>query len=216
MSLNFNPQTFIKIGLGFIAASLVFAVIFFYPILFQEAKYLLTEPAKSERVEVVLNKEEEGKLAGKERQIEPVDTYFGIVIPKINANASVVKDVDYKNPEEYQKALTRGVAHALGTKLPGQIGNVFIFSHSSVNFYEATRYNSIFYLLHKLEKGDSFYFVYDQELFEYKVTEKKIVDASAVEYLENLNGKKTATLMTCWPPGTSLRRLLVISELYKF
>ena len=96
-----HPSIFIRIGFTLIASSLVLAVVFFYPILFQEAKYLLTEPAKSEHVEVVLDKEEAGKLAGKERQIEPVDTYFGIVIPKINANASVVKDVDYKNPEEY-------------------------------------------------------------------------------------------------------------------
>ena len=217
MNLKINPLIFIKIGLVLIACSLVLAVVFFYPVLIQEAKYLFRSSSGG-GVEVVVEESSEISDAdakeGK-RRIEPVDKDFGIVIPKINANASVIKDVNYKNPAEYQKALTKGVAHVKGTKLSGQIGNVFIFSHSSVNFYQAARYNSVFYLLHKLEKGDSFYLVYDEELFEYKVTEKKIVDAGAVGYLENLNGKKTATLMTCWPPGTTLRRLLIISELYK-
>ncbi|MFW6110175.1 MAG: sortase [Patescibacteria group bacterium] len=210
-----DPSIFIRIGFTLIAISLGLAVIFFYPVLIQEARYLFRSSSGGD-VEVVVEESPEGSdtvVKEGKKKIEPVDKEFGIVIPKINANASVVKDVDYQDPKEYQRALTKGVAHAEGTKLPGQFGNVFIFSHSSVNFYEARRFNSIFYLLHKLEAEDKFYLIYAGEVFEYKVTEKKIVAADAVKYLGNRGGKKTATLMTCWPPGTTHRRLIVISEL---
>ena len=83
--------------------------------------------------------------------ITPTDTQFGLVIPKINANSPIIKDVDPNNQREYQVALSKGVAHALGSALPSQTGNVFLFSHSAGNFWEASRFNGIFYLLNKLE-----------------------------------------------------------------
>ena len=63
------------------------------------------------------------------------------------------------------------------------------------------------------EPGDDFYLVYDRKVFRYEVTETKIAGAEAVEYLDDFNDQKTATLMTCWPPGTNLKRLVVIGEL---
>lgn len=146
--------------------------------------------------------------------IVPSSIYF-FVIPKINANSKVIKDVNPLNASEYQWALTKGVAHAKGSAYPGQFGNVFLFSHSSVNFYEAARYNSVFYLLSKLEKGDDVYIFYNKAKIKYSVTEKKIVDPKNISYLTNNSKKHTLTLMTCWPPGTTLNRLLVIAEISK-
>lgn len=119
------------------------------------------------------------------------------VPPKIEANVKVVKNIDPFNEKAYQVGLTKGVAHARGTALPGHAGNTFIFAHSSGNWYEANRYNSIFYLLHRLKKD-----------------RKKIVEAGDVKYLENTNqNTSTVTLMTCWPPGTTLKRLIVRGEI---
>lgn len=154
------------------------------------------------------------KITQKESPKEsPVDENFGIIIPKIRANSKIIANVDPYNEKEYQVALTKGVAHAKGTAFPGQTGNVFIFSHSSENFYEALRYNSIFYLLNKMEKGDEIGIYYKKNKIPYKVVEKKIVDANDVSYLKKNSKKHTLTLMTCWPPGTTLKRLLVIAEL---
>ncbi|KXK08751.1 MAG: hypothetical protein UZ21_OP11001000302 [Microgenomates bacterium OLB22] len=64
----------------------------------------------------------------KNQQIEvirPVDTDFGIVIPKINANARIVADVDPAQKKVYLDALEHGVAHAKGTALPGENGHIF-------------------------------------------------------------------------------------------
>lgn len=142
-------------------------------------------------------------------EITPIDSDFGIVIPKINANARVIPNVNPFNPVEYQQALSQGVAQAKGTALPGQTGNIFLFSHSSVDFWQATRYNSIFYLLDKLEKGDKISLYYQGTKFDYIVQSKKIVGANEVSYLKTIISEKKLTLMTCWPAGTSLKRLIV-------
>ncbi|MCR4306159.1 MAG: class E sortase [Candidatus Daviesbacteria bacterium] len=129
------------------------------------------------------------------------------------ANVKIVPNVDPFNVKDYQIALTRGVAHAKGTAFPNGVGNVFLFSHSSVSFYEANRYNSIFYLLDKLAVGDEIDLYYLNSKFEYSVTEKKVVDAADIKYLASSGSGRTVTLMTCWPPGTSFKRLMVIAKL---
>lgn len=143
------------------------------------------------------------------KEIVPVDRDFGIVIPKINANSKIIKNIDPFNPLEYQLALTKGVAHAKGSFLPGDPGNIFLFSHSSSDFLNAQLYNSIFYLLIKLEKGDEIDIYYNQKKFSYQVTEKKIVSSKDTNYLKSDTKEESLTLMTCWPPGTSLKRLII-------
>lgn len=176
---------------------LVLFFLSFYPILWQEAKYAVLP---------------------KRQEIKPVDKEFGIVIPKISANAKVIDKVDPYDQNEYQLALTKGVAHAKGTAYPGHTGNTFIFAHSSVDWYIANRYNSVFYLLHKLEKGDKIEMYYKKKKYVYVVTEKKLVESSDVSYLNPnfslaTNHSSLLTLMTCWPPGTTYKRLIVQAKI---
>lgn len=193
---KYNISSFIiSLGLILIAIATILILKIFSPVAIQEVKYQLRD-----------------KINSLKKIITPVDSQFGIVIPKIGANAKIIANVDPFNQKEYQWQLSKGVAHARGTVFPGQTGNSFIFAHSSGNWYEANRYNSIFYLLHKLVKGDSIYLFYNNKRFEYKVKETKIVEASEVKYLTGTGLKKTVTLMTCWPPGTTLKRYLVIAE----
>lgn len=147
-----------------------------------------------------------------EKEIKPVNTDFSIVIPKIRVNANVVKNVDPFDSRIYQKALTEGVAHAKGSGLPGFPGNVFIFAHSAINWYQASQYNSIFYLTNKLEPGDEIFIYYKGSKYLYSVTEKKIVDASEINYLSKNLNTNSLTLMTCWPPGTDLNRLIILAN----
>ena len=145
-------------------------------------------------------------------EIKPVNTDFSIVIPKIRVNANVVKNVDPFDSRIYQKALTKGVAHAKGSGLPGFPGNVFIFAHSAINWYQASQYNSIFYLTNKLEPGDEIFIYYKGSKYRYSVTEKKIVAASEINYLTNNLNTTSLTLMTCWPPGSNLNRLIILAN----
>ncbi len=179
------------LGIGLILVSLFILVGTFFPILKEEAVYNWS--SKNQNTE----------------EIKPIDQDFGILIPKINANAKVIKNVDPFDPKKYQLALSQGVAHASGSALPDDDGNVFIFSHSSTDFFQATRYNSVFYLLSKLEVGDEVRLYYEKELFTYHVTTKKVVGPDEIQYLQSRSGDNKLTLMTCWPPGTSFKRLII-------
>ncbi len=149
----------------------------------------------------------------KKAYMTPVDEEYGIVIPKIGANSRVIADVSPYNEKEYQVQLTKGVAHARDTAYPGQFGNTFIFAHSASNWYQANQYNAVFYLLNKLTKGDDIYLFYKGTKYKYTVTEHKIVDSNAFEYLKQDHSAKKLTLMTCWPAGTTLKRYIVEASL---
>ena len=203
-----------RTGIALIAVSVLVLLLTFYPVIKEEAKYQLL-PKHQDAIVIAPGEAAQRAEMGAQTKgdvIYPVDADFGIVIPKISANASVIPDVNWQDANVYQRALTRGVAHATGTSYPGEPGNVFIFSHSGVDFYDALRYNAQFYLINKLVPGDEISLFYQQEKFVYRVAAKKIVSPESVEYLKFDSLEKTLTLMTCWPAGTTFSRLIVIAE----
>jgi sortase A len=152
------------------------------------------------------------KITYPEKTLAPPDTDFSIVIPKIGAAAKVVENVNPADPKDYLPALYKGVAHAKGTASPGQFGNTYIFAHSTDAFYNVGRYNAVFYLLGKLNPGDEIDIYYKGEKIVYEVTDKKVVEAGDVKYLGKLGEWNTLTLQTCYPPGTTLKRLVVVAN----
>ena len=153
----------------------------------------------------------DGQSNAQSTEIKAVDEDFGIVIPKINVNAAIVQDVDPYSSFEYQRQLAKGVAHAAGTALPDEERSMFLFAHASGDILMARRYNSVFYLLNKLEAGDQLLIYYRGAPYHYQVISSKEVAADAVSYLEN-NDESDLILMTCTPPGTTWRRLLVFAD----
>lgn len=144
--------------------------------------------------------------------IVPEDPFFSVVIPKIGANARVLPNVDASNEKVYLDALKRGVAHVMGTAFPGEGGHIFLFAHSTDYFWNVGNYNAIFYLLGKLEVGDEIDIFYRNQRYVYVVREKTVVDPSEVQYITRKTEKEFLTLQTCWPLGTTLKRLLVFAE----
>ncbi len=203
-------ESFIRTGVILVFLSALIFVAVFSPILKEEASYIFSRPGKVADKEIVLS---DIAAVIDEDKIAPVDKDFSIIVPKIGANSKVVQDVDPYNSQEYQQRLTQGVAHAKGSPLPEQGGNTFLFAHSSDNFYNANRYNSVFYLLHKLENEDVFYLVKDEVIYKYEVNEKSIVNPDQITYLTEPTKEDKATLMTCWPPGTTLNRLIIVGKL---
>lgn len=143
--------------------------------------------------------------------LTPTDVGFSIVVPKIAANAKIIANVDAADEKVYLDVLQRGVAHALGTAFPGEGGHVFLFAHSTDYFWNVGTYNAVFYLLGKLEKGDEINIFYKNQRYVYKVQDKIVVDPSRADYLTRKSNKEFLTLQTCWPIGTTLKRLLVFA-----
>jgi len=185
------------VGLVLIVGGLLLVGLIYSPVIREEVNYRLTTVKSSFQ---------------ENQEIIPLNKEFGLVIPKIDVNVEVFPNVDANNPKEYLPLLAKGVAHAKGSLLPGQEGNVFIFAHSTDTPLNANRYNAVFYLLNKLEKDDEVFVYYQQEKHLYKVLEKKIISPEKLnDYLNTLKGK-ILTLQTCYPPGTTLKRLLVIAQ----
>ncbi len=154
-----------------------------------------------------------GGVASSGDIITPVSTDFGIVIEKINANALVVPDVNPASEQDYALALTKGVAHAAGTRFPGEKGNVYLFSHSTDAPWNIVRFNAVFYLLRELEPGDRIITFYKDKRYDYVVFDKTVVDPNDVSYLTNIYQDSILTLQTCDPPGTLFKRLIVRAKL---
>lgn len=193
--------------IGIATVLILIGVILLFPVIWSiltsEFRYLFLSDKIKTSVPVVQHS------AATPKEVIPVDTSFGIVIPKIGANTRVIPNVDPYDEAIYQEALSQGVAHAAGTVFPGDTGNMFIFAHSAANPVDADVYNAVFYLLNKLKKDDPVYVFYLGKRYTYIVDEVTIVNEDEVAYLQSSSDKKTITLMTCWPAGTTAKRLLV-------
>ncbi|HSD98550.1 MAG TPA: sortase [Patescibacteria group bacterium] len=153
-------------------------------------------------------------IQNNQKVLIPPDTYFSIVIPKIGASSRVIINVDPTNEKEYLAALQKGVAHAKGTVFPGMNGISFYFSHSTDSFWDVGRYNAIFYLLKDMQIGDDIYIYFKNYRYNYKVTQTEILDPSDVSLLVNAQKvqDQEVVLQTCWPPGTTWKRFIVIAK----
>jgi len=201
-----------------IDAIIILAIIGFlstiFPIIKSEISYWLKN--KNEKVyipeKITKGKKPETKnLAPKTKIIYPVAPDFGIIIPAINVNYKIIANVNPFDEKEYTQALKRGVAHAKGTDFPGTGRKIYLFSHSSSSIWQGLA-NIAFYNLNKLKKGERIYLFYRNRRYDYEVTEKVISGPDLKKYLSEDLDKDVLILQTCWPPGTNLKRLLVLAN----
>ncbi len=238
--LSINFQKFLQHAARFVSyACLILALAGFgftyLPVIRAEAGYRLKNLRIYEFTNFE-NKNQNVKILPKTSTDEFADVKFvsdiSIAIPKIDAYAEIIPNVDPSNDGEYMAALQSGVAHAKGTALPGQVGNSYLFAHSAGNIFDIARFNAVFYLIEKLEKGDEIYVKFGSQKFKYTVVGKREVTPSEVGFLtrdlekirkeglgeiEGIGERdRVLTLQTCVPPGTDWKRLLVFAKIQKF
>ena len=137
---------------------------------------------------------------------------FKLTIPKIGVDSWVLPNIEAANQASYKPALEQGLAHALGSGFPGQGKLVFIFGHSTNYQWFVTELNAIFFKLNDLKIGDEVEVGQDEKTITYQVIEKKIIEAEELAFIkENIN-KDLLVLQTCYPPGTTWKRLIIICE----
>lgn len=210
-SLSVNPLklfSFIATSLGFLSlAYLAFNFSLIYqkstPLSLIASKNTVSEPVKG----MVLGAKGEGK--------EVIDRFY-VSIPKLGIEkARVITNVESDKKDIYFPILNYALAHYKGTVYPGEEGDSFIYGHSVLPlFYNNKDYLSIFSKLHELQSGDEVEVFWGEKKFVYMVFDSEIVSP---ENLDAINfskvGEKTLTLMTCNPPGTFFKRLLVKTRL---
>lgn len=143
-----------------------------------------------------------------------------IIIPKLGKNIPLI-DVDHDAGASYSEMhnifmdeLKKWVVRYPWTAKPGEVGNVFIFGHSSNYPWIKSDYNDIFALLDNLVVWDEIVVFYNQKKYTYHVTDHATVKPGDVKALESRDPtKKELSLMTCWPVWTALERLIIFAEL---
>ncbi len=109
--------------------------------------------------------------------------------------------------------LSKSLIHFTGP-LPGNFGNPVIFGHSTLLwFYDPKNYKSIFSKLPELDIDDDIFVHLDNITYRYKVYEMKVVSPETVSVLDQDYTQATITLVTCVPPGTYFKRLIVRGKL---
>ncbi len=134
-----------------------------------------------------------------------VKQYY-LSIPKLNINnATVTVGGD---------DLAKSLVHYLPQSLPGEPGNVVIFGHSTLpQLYNPKDYKTIFTYLPSLEKGDKINVTIGDLEYTYTVYDMFVINPDQVSVLDQQSDNSYLTLITCVPPGTWWKRLVVKAKL---
>lgn len=131
---------------------------------------------------------------------------YSLSIPKLN-----IKDAKVIVGGE---DLAKSLVHYLPQSLPGEYGNVVIFGHSTLpQLYNVKDYKTIFTYLPSLEKGDKVWVRVGDVDYQYEIFDMVVVNPDQVSVLEQKTDAAYLTLITCVPPGTYWKRLVVRAKL---
>lgn len=135
-------------------------------------------------------------------------TSYTISIPKLK----IVDATSTMGAEDLNKSLI----HYGGTGIPGEYGTGIVFGHSILPvFYDPSSYRAMFSTIHTLETGDKVIVNYDGIEFTYIVYDKQIVDPTDISILEQHFDNSYLNLVSCYPPGTYYKRLVVKTRLLR-
>ncbi len=103
------------------------------------------------------------------------------------------------------------------TALPGQLGNTVIFGHSVLpQFFNPKSYLTIFSTLYRLKTGDEIYLKFGNITYKYLIDDMFEVQPTDLSVLEQRFDGRYLTLITCSPPGTYIRRLIIKAQIADF
>jgi sortase A len=132
--------------------------------------------------------------------------FYTISIPKINIKEAVVSTID--------NDLTRHLVNYQGTSIPAKNGNAVIFGHSTLpQLFNPKDYKTIFANVYKLKNEDNIYVMLNDVKYTYKIFKITVVDPENSSALVQDYDNSYLTLVTCTPPGTTWKRLIVKARL---
>jgi len=129
-------------------------------------------------------------------------------------------DVSYASETQLEKwafhdELQQGVVKYPFTWQPWTTGNMLIFWHSSVDFWESksNQYGFVFSKLNELVSGDIIEVIWDGQQYLYEVQETVVKNPKKVnEVVDAYQDGSYLTLMACFPLYSTAQRILVIAK----
>lgn len=136
------------------------------------------------------------------------EKFYKLSIPKLG-----IEDADVAvGGEDLKKSLIQFP----GTIVPGKYGNTVIFGHSVLpQFFNPKNYMTIFSTLPSLKPKDEITIDYNQMKYKYIVERMIEVTSDDISILAQRYDDSYLTLITCVPPGTYFKRLIVRARLSK-
>jgi LPXTG-site transpeptidase (sortase) family protein len=151
---------------------------------------------------------------GHEEGSDYFDKENSIEIPKIGISAPLIIAED-QNEKNLDDELDKGVALFPTSALPDQAGRIIILGHSAPPNWPKIKYDWIFSRLNELEKGDEINLYFNHQKYTYYVSKKTFLQKGG-EIPNNIaSSENTLLLVSCWPPGKNLKRIIVESTLIK-
>ncbi|OGH30886.1 MAG: hypothetical protein A3J69_00640 [Candidatus Levybacteria bacterium RIFCSPHIGHO2_02_FULL_42_12] len=145
--------------------------------------------------------------APKGKTIPSISSYT-LSIPKIGIANATVSTIDNN--------LASHLVHYEGTALPPTNGNTVIFGHSTLpQLFNAKDYKTIFAKAHLLAPGDKVYLSVSGVQYAYRIYSTIVVDPSETSIFNQDYAYSHLTLVTCTPPGTVWKRLIIKARIEK-
>ena len=139
-------------------------------------------------------------------------SYISIPIIGVKAPVSFTQS---KSQQVFNGLLNIGVLHYPDSALPGDIGTAIILGHSAPPNWPKIRYDSVFNNLQNLKPGDEVLVDFNGEKYIYLVKETFFVKAGQDLSPILTFDRSMLLLVSCWPPGKNLQRIVVEAELTK-
>lgn len=131
---------------------------------------------------------------------------YSLSIPALKIEDAQVSTVDYD--------LTRHLVQFAGTAIPGQNGTTIIFGHSTLpQWFDPKNYKTIFATLHLIKEGDEITIRVNGVIYTYKIFSVTITAPEDTNIFAQSYNHSYITIVTCTPPGTVWKRLIVRASL---
>lgn len=137
---------------------------------------------------------------------QPAIPSYTLSIPILGIKNAVVTTTDYD--------LAIHLVNYPGTSIPAQTGNAVIFGHSTLpQLFNPTDYKTIFATLYRLKVEDKILANVSGVSYTYAIYSITVVDASETSFFTQQYDNSYLTLVTCTPPGTTWKRLIIKGRL---
>lgn len=131
---------------------------------------------------------------------------YTLSIPTLGITDAFVTTTDYD--------LSRHLVHFSGTAIPPNKGNAVVFGHSTLpQLFNTNDYKTIFATLYKIRAGEEIIVRMQNITYTYKVVNITVVNPHDTSALSQQYDNAYLTLITCTPPGTTWKRLVVKARL---
>ena len=138
----------------------------------------------------------------------PAVTTYSLSIPKLGIENAEVTTAD--------NDLKRHLVNYAGTAVPPEKGNAVIYGHSTLpQLFNPQSYTAIFATLHTLKEKDVILVTVQDITYTYRVNKIIVVEPEETSVLAQDFSNSYLTLMTCTPPGTIWKRLIIKATLEK-